>query len=389
MEYTEYIVYGPMLNVEGLNEAVINGDDIMKKRKAIIVIIYFIVLVVAGIIYSYITRPIKIGVILPIQSPLGNEENLFVRYYRDMHPKIGQRPVEFIIENKAVLEKEIKAAFEEMNNKGVSVIIGGVTSEEGKWLSEESAKYSLPTFGITASSAQLSNKKDAFFRFVATNDVQAGTVANYYNRLGKKKLVLVTSIENESYVDPFAKVIKEKFQGEVLSVPFYANEETYNKILNNKPDSVFCILQAKDVIDVIKNLKAKNPEIKIGSSSWGSSEILSLYSSPLLDGVLLFSNNSNIIGEEFKTEITDFESKYNIEATKGSHYTLAVLHTIYQGLEANGDSRQSLKNYFETPRVYETAYGKVHVNEYGDSLFNNFIVMATREGKVSKKEILK
>ena len=156
-----------MLNVEGLNEAVINGDDIMKKRKAIIVIIYFIVLVVAGIIYSYITRPIKIGVILPIQSPLGNEENLFVRYYRDTHPKIGQRPVEFIIENKAVSEKEIKAAFEEMNNKGVSVIIGGVISEEGKWLSEESAKYSLPTFGITASSAQLSNKKDAFFRLVA------------------------------------------------------------------------------------------------------------------------------------------------------------------------------------------------------------------------------
>lgn len=361
----------------------------MKKRKLIIVIISIMILAAVGVTYSYITRPIKIGVIIPIQSPLGNEENLFVRYYRDAHPKIGQRPVELLIENNVETEKEIKTAYEEMKNKGASIIIGGVTSEEGKWLSEQSAMYDLPTFGITASTALLKDKKDAFFRFVPTNDLQAELVAKYYSKLGKKKLVLITDIKNKSYVEPFAKVITEKFNGKVVNVPFRADEETYNKIVSNNPDSVFCILQAKDVIDVINNLKAKHPEIKIGSSSWGSAEILSMYSSPVLDGVLLFSGSSKIIGEKFKTEISNFQSKYDIEATKGTNYAASVIKAIYRGIEAVGDSSEALKKYFETPRDYETAYGKTQLNEYGDSLLNNMIVMVTTEGKVSNEEILK
>lgn len=372
-----------------VNEYVINGDVTMKKRKLIIVIISIMILAAVGVTYSYITRPIKIGVIIPIQSPLGNEENLFVRYYRDAHPKIGQRPVELLIENNVETEKEIKTAYEEMKNKGASIIIGGVTSEEGKWLSEQSAMYDLPTFGITASTALLKDKKDAFFRFVPTNDLQAELVAKYYSKLGKKKLVLITDIKNKSYVEPFAKVITEKFNGKVVNVPFRADEETYNKIVSNNPDSVFCILQAKDVIDVINNLKAKHPEIKIGSSSWGSAEILSMYSSQVLDGVLLFSGSSKIIGERFKTEISNFQSKYDIEATKGTNYAASVIKAIYRGIEAVGDSSEALKKYFETPRDYETAFGKTQLNEYGDSLLNNMIVMVTTEGKVSNEEILK
>ncbi|GEM_PF-6491342 len=47
----------------------------------------------------YFSRPILIGVVLPIDASLGNEENLFIRYEQDKHPHIGLRPVEFLIEN--------------------------------------------------------------------------------------------------------------------------------------------------------------------------------------------------------------------------------------------------------------------------------------------------
>lgn len=214
-------------------------------------------------------------------------------------------------------------------------------------------------------------------------------VAKYYNSLGLHKIVLLKSVENSTYAEPIAKIIRENFNGECREIPFYSSEETYKKILSNNPDSVFCIIQAKDVIEVIKRLKEDHPDIKIGSSSWGSSEILSLYSSPLLDGVLLFSSNDEIHGDNFKTEIADFEKIYKIDATKGSNYTASTLSILYQGLKKEGDSRASLKAYFDTPRVYDTAYGKAALDEFGDSLMDNIIVMETKDGKVANKISLK
>ena len=351
--------------------------------------VFLVIVVITGLTLFYYSRPILIGVIIPTQTNLGNEENLYARYYRDTHPRIGLRKINFIIENQAVKEQEIKDAYNKMIKMGVSAIIGGVISQEGIWLSEESKKSSVPTFGITTSSSLLSKKKDAFFRVVPTNDGQANAVAEYYNKLGMKKLVLVTSTENKAYADPIVKIIQDKFKGEVWNIPFYSDEETYTKILSKNPDSIFCILDGKNVMDVIKKFKEKQSVIKIGSSSWGSSEILTLYSSSLLDGVLLFSSSTNLIGEEYKAEIADFEMKYNIEATKGSHYTSSVLNILYKGLTAVGGSRESLKTYFETPRIYNAAYGKASIDEYGDSSLNIVIVLELRDGKVIKEEILK
>jgi branched-chain amino acid transport system substrate-binding protein len=359
------------------------------KKKVFLAVASVMVIVALGSVYFFYSRPVHIGVILNVQTPLGNEENLYARYYRDIHPKIGLRPVEFIIENQAASEQEVKDAYNRLVKLGVSAIIGGTISAEGMWIAEESGKSAVPTFGITSSSSLLSGKNDSFYRIVPTNDTQAKAVAKYYNELGLQKLVILSSVENKSYAEPIAKIIQENFNGECRNIPFYSIEETYEKVLSNNPDSVFCLLQAKDVIEVIKRLKEKHPDIKIGSSSWGSSEILSLYSSPLLDGVLLFSSNSDIFGDEYKTEIANFEKIYKMEATKGSNYTASTLNILYQGIRAAGVSRESLKAYFDVPRAYNTAYGEVSLDEYGDSLLDNIIVMVTKDGEVVKSESLK
>jgi len=233
----------------------------------------------------------------------------------------------------------------------VSAIIGGVLSKDGVWLADASAKTGVPTFGLTPSSAVLSSKKDAFFRFCSTNASQAKAVGLYYQNMGIKRLVLVTSVENTAYVDPYVKSVAEDFKGDMVTIPFTPTEETYNQIFKANPEAIFTILAAKDVIQVIKNVREKNPNIKLGSSSWGSVEILSLYSGPLLDGVLFFSLSPDLYGEEFKAEIADFEQKYSMKATNGSHYALSVSHILYQAIGEVGDSRAALKAYFETPRA--------------------------------------
>lgn len=320
---------------------------------------------IAGIIPAvrHFSKPIHIGVILPIDTSLGNEENLFIRYYQDRHPRIGIRPVKFMIENPASEEKQFKDSYRKLNGQGVSAIIGGVLSKDGVWLAEESAKTGIPTFGLTPSSAVLSGKKDAFFRLCATNASQAKAVGLYYHKTGVNRLAVVFSLDNKAYAEPYINVIAENFTGEIVQIPFAPNEETYQKIFGANPDGIFTILAAKDVIQVVKTARERNPNIRLGSSSWGSVEILSLYSGPLLDGVLFFSLGSELHGEVYKAEITDFEKKYKMKATNGSHYALSVLTIMYEAIRKIGFSREDLKAYFQTPRIYDTIYGKIAVDE--------------------------
>jgi ABC-type branched-subunit amino acid transport system substrate-binding protein len=255
-------------------------------------------------------------------------------------------------------------------------------------LADEAAKTGIPTFGITSSSASLATRKDAFFRLCPTNSSQAKVVGQYYQKKGVKRLVLVTSIDNVAYADPFVDVIKENFNGEIVQIPFTSGEEVSKKILDVNPDGIFNILSAKDVIQVIKGIRDQRPEILIGSSSWGSIEILSLYSGPALDGVLFFSLGLEIYGEEYKAEIADFENIYSMKATNGTHYSVSILHILYDAIQKVGSSREAIKTYFEMPRIFDTSYGKMGMDEYGDGTSDRITILQTVNGTMKTKETI-
>jgi branched-chain amino acid transport system substrate-binding protein len=360
----------------------------MRRRNWIIVAIAGVLVLGVAIILlvRQLTQPIRIGVVLPITTSLGNEENLFVRYYRDAHPRIGLRPVEYLIENPSPNEVDVKNAYQRLEAQGVSVIIGGVLSQDGAWLADRSAQTGVPTFGITSSSAALSGKKDAFFRLCATNAAQAKAVGQYYQNKGINRLILVTSVENAVYVDPYVKVIGENFAGQIVQMPFVPEAATYDKLFQAAPDAVFTILAAKDVIQVIKAVREKSRTLPIGSSSWGTVEILTLYSGPLLDGVQFFSLSSALVGDAYKAELADFEQKYNMKATNGSQYTVSILHLLYAAISEVGASRPALKAYLETPRTYETIYGPIAVDAYGDATPRRVTILQTVNGAMNTTE---
>jgi ABC-type branched-subunit amino acid transport system substrate-binding protein len=189
-------------------------------------------------------------------------------------------------------------------------------------------------------------------------------------------------------VDPYMKVLRENFKGEIVQIPFTSAEEAAPKILEGHLDGVFNILPAKDVIQVIKITREQNPDILIGSSSWGSIEILSLYSGPLLDGVLFFSLGLDVEGEEYKADIADFENIYDMKATNGSAYSVSLLHIIYDAIQEVGSSRAALSTYFNTPRTYNTGYGEMAMDANGDGQTNRITLLQTLDGVMNTMEII-
>jgi len=273
-------------------------------------------------------------------------------------------------------------AYMRLDDLGVSLVIGGVLSKDGAWLAEATAESGIPTFGVTASSALLSGRKDGFFRLSPSNDAQARAGARIYIDKGCKRLLLVTSTANTAYVDPYVSMLVAHYTGDILQVPFSTTEALAQEIESFKPEGLFTILPAKDLIQVINLIRVRGDWYLIGSASWGSTEILSLYSGPALDGVLFFMLSLDDLKGTFKTEISEFEKKYSMTATNGSFYLVSILDIIRQAVEAVGPSRAALKSWLETPRSYETAYGLLSMDEYGDSITSRTIVMQTVDGQL-------
>jgi ABC-type branched-subunit amino acid transport system substrate-binding protein len=347
------------------------------------------VLVIVAIFYTavQVTQPIRIGVILSSETVTGNEAFLFIRYYQGTHPKIGLRPVEFLLENVALEEDQIRNAYRKLEAQGVSAIIGGDLSKDATWIAEESSKTGIPTFGILASSTSLSNKTDGFFRLNPTSTSQASAAAFYYTQEGVERLVLLTSPDNSVYVEPFVDSIAANFDGEILRIPFDPNADIEQQISDADPDGIFMILPPEEFLEVIETVKMFQPQAVVGSSSWGSDALLSTYTGPVLEGVLFFSLDKTIYGENYKAELAAFKKLYHLEASKASEYTVSVLNILYQAIREVGSSREALREYFETPRLYDTSYGEVMMDEYGDVSTDRIIVLETIEGSIRNKEI--
>jgi branched-chain amino acid transport system substrate-binding protein len=348
-----------------------------------------IAVIVLLVSLRFILTPVQIGMILPIDTSLGNEINLFARYYQDKATRIGLRPLKIIIENPPATQEAVRAAYKRLDDLGVSLIVGGVLSRDGTWLAEAAAESGIPTFGVTASSAALSGRKDGFFRLSPSNDAQARAVAQSYNNKSSQRLLLVTSSTNTAYVDPYVSMLVAHYKGAVLQVPFSTAEALAQQIEGFRPDGLFSILPAKDLIQVINLARERGDKYLIGSASWGSTEILSLYSGPALDGVKFFMLGLGDLQGSFKTEISEFEKKYSMTATNGSLYLVSILHIIRQAVEAAGPSRAALKSWLETPRTYETAYGLLALDEFGDSITDRTIVMQTVDGQLRSVDFIK
>jgi hypothetical protein len=112
------------------------------------------------------------------------------------------------------------------------------------------------------------------------------------------------------------------------------------------------------------------------------------FSGPVQFGVIL-PIDTFLGNEEYKAEIADFEARYSMKATNGSHYTVSILHILYEAIRSVSSSREDLKAYFETPRTYDTAYGLMTVDEYGDGATDRITLLQTLNGKMNTKEIIK
>ena len=348
-----------------------------------------LVLLLAACIFWFITRPVKIGVVISTETFIGSEEDLAVRFYKQRYSRIGLRPVHYVIHNPSSKKEDVVKAYRDLENAGVSVIIGGAISQTGIILAEEAARSGIPTFGITSSSHLLSRKKDHYYRVVTSTEFVGPLLADYFNRQKISRVAIISSVENKAYAEPLADGFQQAFKGESIIVPFVSPSETFEHLFAWNPEAVFSIIPSESLIQIAKEIKRRKSPVLIMSSPWAIERLPSLFSGSEINGIQAFNYTGDTVAPAYKSLVTAFEQKYDIDPTFASVYTFSVLNMIYQAVNEVGTDRDKINIYFELPRIYDLGYGKVSLDAFGDATIQYYYINEILDGQIVLKETLK
>jgi len=349
----------------------------MHKYKLVILLICLITCFLV-LIFRFLT-PVKIGVILSVDTATGYEENLAIHFWRNKFPRIGLRPVLLVVETPKLGENEFKESYERLVKKGVSVIVGGALSVEGVILAKLSERYDVPTFGITTATTLLNGRKDNYYRLMTPADIEAIYTSIYLSELGIKRLLIIVSKYNKEFSQTYADHLKERMG--TCDIVFSRNELVLKKLASFKPDGVFMILPSAQVSILSKIIRNFDEGIKLFSSPWGRTLTFKDLWTPSLNGLEYITiDTPNFI--KYGDLAKEFEKTYSIPAGIGTGYAFSTMGIVYEAIEKVGTERKKLIEYFNTPRIYDTTYGKVYMDEYGDPVMDSLYILRIENGEV-------
>lgn len=335
----------------------------------------------------YITRPIKIGILFSLESSIGNEEFLASQYYVRENPKIGLRKVKLFIETPILNKENIEKSFLNLKSKGVTAIVGCALSHEGIIVAPLAEKYKIPVISPTVSTPVLSGKDDYFFRFIATTETQGRSPGFYLNSINSAKTAITISEQNRAYSEKVANSFISSYKGEAIKIFNAVDEKKYNKLLEFNPDFVFFILPSNEVVTYLNFLRSELPDSSLMTSSWGYQQLLSVYSGPLLNGILVQTMTDKVMTSYFKDEASRFRTKYKLNPSYIFGYTISAMDQLYEAIESKGASRSGINRYLSTPHYFNSPFGRSYMNKTGDSVTKyHYIFEVSNESLILKKK---
>lgn len=321
--------------------------------------------------YAALLRPVTVGVVFSVDNALGNEANLAIRALQAETVRVGLRPLRFLVRNPPLEEARIAEAFRELEEAGVSAIIGGAISQEGIVLAREAGRTGVPTIGTTSSSDLLARRKDGFYRLAMGTEALGASAADYLTSLGLSKVAVVRSGENLAYAQALADGVLRRLGPGARLVPFDGGD--FDATLRaDPPDAVFLVLPPHELVQTVRVLRGWPDPPPIVSSEWAFAFTPFLFAAEM-EGVEFVSQNG-VPSPAHRAWIEDFRRRYKQATSYSVEYTLSAVEMVRQAVAAVGTDRRALNEYFGTPRVYEYVYGKVYVDEFGDAVHDSLAV---------------
>jgi len=121
------------------------------------------------------------------------------------------------------------------------------------------------------------------------------------------------------------------------------------------------------------------------TTTWGYKQLLSVFSGPQIDGMIVTTFSALEMNEPYKTMNLKFGQNYSLKPTFVTGLAYNAMDELYRAVKASGSKRDQIADYLDTPRYFDGSYGLVYMDEYGDSFIKYYYIYEINDNKLNIK----
>lgn len=270
----------------------------------------------------------RIGVLLPLSGKYGDAGQKALAGIKLALKKIeGGGNLSLIVRDISAGEGAVVAAYRDLVDEGVLVVLGPLTSEDSRLLASQSSLTGVPFVSFTKKDFPRSASEGAF-RLGGAADDQMKELLKYLSGELAVKDIVVISTPNDAGVKEFSQPLDKLAPGSGAQVKgnfvisATPDPVVLGQISSQNPDAVFSTSDLEELLPALREIKAngKSNLVFCGIFTWTDPVVIRAYSE-LLEGAVIVSP---FFRESRRGVISDFVSAFEAENNQSGADFLAA-----------------------------------------------------------------
>ncbi|MDA3960290.1 MAG: ABC transporter substrate-binding protein [Planctomycetota bacterium] len=352
-------------------------------RRSVALLISLVLVLVAW--WLWWPRTVVVGVVISSETALGTEANLAVRVYRDLRPDFGDGQVRLEIRQTSRDPDALRQAYREVVDAGAVVVLGGMLSQTAMVLAECAAETGVPCIGVTASTADLSGRRDGFFRTMMDTEQVGRVAAQHLQGAGYKRPLCIAGTANAAYTRAEAGSVARHGDGKIINEADL--EADWSEVLAYRPDVIYLAMAPVDGYRFIKAARERCPGVALYGSEWTSS-IVDGVTGPEVEGLLVVTRRAPL-DPAFDDLAETLSRRHGRSQGIAAAYMWSALELVDSLLdEGAGAGPDRMWQALGHEREVRTNYGMVRLDRNGDAWQRELALYQVQDGQLVYREAI-
>lgn len=259
---------------------------------------------------------------------------------------------------------------------GVLGVVGPMTSSHAVALVPLANEAGVALVSPTASTDELTGKRDSFYRVYPDSRGAAVELARAVKQeIGLSAVSIVYDVDNLAHTGSWEQNFSATFEeqgGTVLGRhEFTSGEVAYYRgvikgALEDDPPAVFLLAGALDTALLATELREQGYSGEIVVSEWSTTEALVVYGGRAVEGVTFLSTvNPELQDASYSSFKNEFKTRFGYEPGFASIHAYEAMQVILDGLSQE-PSREAVSSSLSTGGPSKTVEGTIVLDSTGD-----------------------
>ncbi|MDC6166147.1 ABC transporter substrate-binding protein [Paucibacter sp. XJ19-41] len=289
----------------------------------------------------------------------------------------GAQRFELLVEDDQQSPQRLGEALQSLAARGAQWVVGPMTSAMAVAAMPELERLKLVAISPTATSHELSGRKDHFFRIATDAPQSARQLSQVLYQRGLRRVAVLMDMRNRAYTESFGLALVAQLRELGAPAPAELRYESgpgldyaalAERLLATQPEAVVLVNSAPEAALTAQALRRIRPALQLAVSPWGANKSLLEYGGRAIEGALVLQA---LDLDDESPAFVDFKKRY--QARFGDPPGTAAVQS-YDSLMLGAQAwraragAQSLREVLgEAGRRWTLLQGPLQLDAHGDT----------------------